>query len=707
VGSEGKVPTPQRIACLSLISKTGIYGVGCDLPGGPISWDLLPVEPDLAELRVRLQEAVAEYDAVAVEGITSAFRIGDQICRHSYVWHSLGLERLGTQVSDGSELQTPLERFLVRQAAEQLVDQIKDKRVLFFCGLNRYGSAEVLSRYTQHMLFGDMLYGFRLGIPIYRFNSFVAAAKRLARTVSRTPAHWFWPSTRRNPPIMPRFRRFFGWADVIVGGVSYFMRYDPKSLTGKIIFTNVHNDAEVEFFAARGARYLVSLTPVIDGTYVPLPVLEAALKLHAVQRTGDSLEDYYLGQIQRLALKPHIIDLAPEGSEDYALVGLPVRPAPVAEPVEQVELTPQTEVGKFCFVIHPLSFDHIARLRMVRALKHFVPQRLIEDAAAQMPPWPVGVIRNVISATGARAEGLLYAVPMTSKAILRFPPAFLYKRLLQVAEDAALHGCRLMGLGAYTSVAGDAGLTVSKSAPIGVTSGNSYTVAVTLQTLESAARRCGIDMARAKLLIIGATGSIGSICARMTAGQVAELCLVSPRPEKLLAFAQQLELEYPRLRDRVRLSRRARDFLPQADLIITTTSSVDPVVDVGELKPGCLVLDVARPPDIKPAAAARRDDVLVIESGEVRLPDAAEITFDIGLPPGTVYACLAETLLLALDQRFGHFTLGRDIDPWKVKLISAIAAKHGLQLADVHSFGEPVPDGRFARLAEINAGRLH
>ena len=80
------------------------------------------------------------------------------------------------------------------------------------------------------------------------------------------------------------------------------------------------------------------LALVVDADEVWEPaVLEAALKLHSDQRTSQSLEDYYLGQIQRLALKPHIIDLAPEGSEDYALVGLPVRPAPVAEPVEQLE----------------------------------------------------------------------------------------------------------------------------------------------------------------------------------------------------------------------------------------------------------------------------------------------------------------------------------------------------------------------------------
>jgi predicted amino acid dehydrogenase len=275
---------------------------------------------------------------------------------------------------------------------------------------------------------------------------------------------------------------------------------------------------------------------------------------------------------------------------------------------------------------------------------------------AQIKPWPVGTVRGVVSATGAKAEGILYVIPMTSKTIMRFPPEFLYRRLLQVAEDAAANGCQLMGLGAYTSVAGDAGLTVSKRCPIGVTSGNSYTVAATLLTLERAAKRCGIEISQAHLLIIGATGSIGAICARMAAGRVRELSLVSPRPEKLLALRRKLERDDPRSHTKVNMSTQARDYLGSADGIITTTSSVEPVVDIGALKPGCLVLDVARPPDIKANAAARREDVMVIESGEVMLPEGAEVTYDIGLPAGVIYACLAETLLLALDRRFGHFT---------------------------------------------------
>jgi predicted amino acid dehydrogenase len=294
---------------------------------------------------------------------------------------------------------------------------------------------------------------------------------------------------------------------------------------------------------------------------------------------------------------------------------------------------------------------------------------------------------------------------MTSRAIMRYPAEFLYKKLQWIAEDAARRGCIVMGLGAYTSVVGDAGVTVSQHAPLGVTSGNSFTVAATLLTLEEAARRCGLSVADSAALVIGATGSIGSICARLLAKRVKQLYLVSPRPERLLGLSELIEAEVPHLRGHIRMSRTAGDFLPLAQLIVTTTSAVDPVVDVSELQPGCVVCDVARPPDIKREAAQKRADILVVESGEIRLPGGAELTVDIGLPPQTIYACLAETLLLALEQHRGHYTLGREIDPARVEEIAEIGRRHGLELADVRSFGKVVPAAHFERLAEINSRR--
>jgi predicted amino acid dehydrogenase len=697
-----------RIACVSLLPPPAVLEHSCPLPQGTLEWKIIPVKPDLEQIRRLFGELLASYDAVALQGLSCTFQIAGKLYRHDYIWHALGLDSAPGKITDGADLRASLERHLVREAAEQLRPRIQGKRILLFSGLNRYGSAEVLSGYSKHLTFGDLLYGFRLGIPITSFSSFVSSAPQLVRAVGQTPASWYWPTARRSPRLLPRFQYYFRTADVIVGSLAHFQRYAPPKLTGKVIFSTLTSPEDIAWFRERGVACLISLTPEVGGHLVPLAVLEAALMLDTRAEPETGLRDRLLSQVQELELKPLIVDFHPAEESEFALAQLPSKPLPEMQPRQLQELVspPAPGIARFCFVIHPLTFQHVKRLAVMRALSGFVPERFLEDAIAQLHPFPVGVLRDVVSKTGAKAEGLIYAVPMTSKAIMRFPPEFMYRKLEQVADDAAKAGCRLMGLGAYTSVVGDAGETVAQRVSIGVTSGNSYTVAMTLRIVRQTAHRCGIALDRARALVIGASGSIGSICARLLAPQVQELFLVSPRPERLLALASVILREQPHLQGRVRLSRVVGDFLPLADVVITTTSAVDPVIDVAALKPGCVVCDVARPPDIKPDAAAARKDILVIEGGEIKLPDGAELTYDIGLPPGTIYACLAETLLLALDQRFGHFTLGRDIDPQKVRLIEEIGEKHGFDLAAIRSFGKPVSAEHCAHLAALNLPRF-
>ena len=101
-----------------------------------------------------------------------------------------------------------------------------------------------------------------------------------------------------------------------------------------------------------------------------------------------------------------------------------------------------------------------------------------------------------------------------------------------------------------------------------------------------------------------------------------------------------------------------------------------------------MICDVARPPDINPAEAALRPDVLVIESGEVLIPGDIDFGYNIGLPPKTAYACLAETALLAMEGRFEDYTLGRNISMERVKEIYRLFKKHNFQLAGLRSFGK-------------------
>jgi predicted amino acid dehydrogenase len=241
-------------------------------------------------------------------------------------------------------------------------------------------------------------------------------------------------------------------------------------------------------------------------------------------------------------------------------------------------------------------------------------------------------------------------------------------------------------------VVGDAGATVAHEADIAITSGNSLTVAATLEAAKQAVRKMGAsDLTHGRAMVIGATGSIGSVCSRLLAQAIRDVVLVSIEPEKLIALKRTIEEETPGAR--VIIATRSDELAGECDLIVTATSAFGQrVLDITRCKPGAVICDVARPPDISEAEAALRPDVLVIESGEVLLPGDVAISYNIGLPPGTVYACLAETALLAMDGRFEDYTIGRNITMERVKEIYRLFKKHGLQLAGLRSLGVYVTD---------------
>jgi predicted amino acid dehydrogenase len=267
-------------------------------------------------------------------------------------------------------------------------------------------------------------------------------------------------------------------------------------------------------------------------------------------------------------------------------------------------------------------------------------------------------------------------------------------------RDAAAQGAQIVGLGAFTKVVGDAGVTVARRASIPVTTGNSLTIAATLETAKLTARRMGwADLTHAKAMVVGATGSIGSVCSRLLAAAVRDVVLVSIEPDRLTALKQKILEETPGAH--VELGTTTQRWVGDCDLIVTATSAFGQrVLDVSQCKPGAVILDVALPPDISAEEAATRPDVLVVESGEVLIPGPVEFSFDIGLPQGVAYACLAEAALLAMEGRFESFTLGRDVPPGKVKEIYRLFRKHGFQIAPLRTFGALLSD---ALVAEKNA----
>lgn len=129
------------------------------------------------------------------------------------------------------------------------------------------------------------------------------------------------------------------------------------------------------------------------------------------------------------------------------------------------------------------------------------------------------------------------------------------------------------------------------------------------------------------------------------------------------------------------------------------------MIEPQHLKPGAVVCDVARPRDVSKQVAAMRDDVLVIEGGMIDVPGPVDFGFDFGFPPGKAYACMAETIALALEGRFEDYTIGKDISAAQADEIAAIAKRHGFKLAGFRSFERAVTDQSIAEVrsrAEVN-----
>ncbi|MFZ6027081.1 MAG: shikimate dehydrogenase [Chloroflexota bacterium] len=351
----------------------------------------------------------------------------------------------------------------------------------------------------------------------------------------------------------------------------------------------------------------------------------------------------------------------------------------------------------FAFIIHPIDPKRDIR-RKFPLLAKVVTDWQIKLLAPYFPPVYLSEIEGITSAsTGKQIKGWLVACPLTPIHFMELPEKRVYRKIIETGRLAEKLGADMLGLGAYTSVVGDAGQTIARALDIPVTTGDSYTIAVAVRSVRKAAEAMGICMETATTAVVGASGAIGQVCAELLAAQVEKLILIGRRLDALAALRQRLidagaEAE-------IQISNQMEE-LRHAQLILTVTSALHAVIHPEHLQPGSVVCDVARPRDVSVKVAAARDDVLVIDGGMVDIPGPVDFHFNFGFPPGKGYACMAETIALTLEGRLEDYTLGKEITRSRVEEIARIADKHGFQLSGFRSFEKPVTEEQIERIRE-------
>ncbi|MBN1609222.1 MAG: hypothetical protein JW940_21510 [Polyangiaceae bacterium] len=277
------------------------------------------------------------------------------------------------------------------------------------------------------------------------------------------------------------------------------------------------------------------------------------------------------------------------------------------------------------------------------------------------------------------------------------------RRIIDKIGDAlsicAEEGCTIAALGAFTSILlqGQEADVASKYG-LRITSGNSFTAALIVESIEALARRFGVELSQSKMAIIGASGDIGSACAACFVDEVRELCLSARGLTPLEELARRLSAAGAA---RVTATLNNAEALTGARFVVFVTSAPWQLASLNDFEAGTIVCDASAPVNVR-TDGVLRPDVFIFHGGIAGLPFALDLGFDIGLAsPTTFYGCQVEALLIAADPSLPHSWGRGNITVAAVQRYrQALASCQGLNVAysqGSHSYTETDMDMYAAR----------
>ena len=311
-------------------------------------------------------------------------------------------------------------------------------------------------------------------------------------------------------------------------------------------------------------------------------------------------------------------------------------------------------------------------------------------------------------------------------------PNIIYSKIEDAVRYAENIGCNMIGFGGYTSII-TRNCKAIKSQHAGLTTGNALTVAMGIESIKAAAHKYDIDLSRCHFASVGAAGNIGqsyneiiselvprieligkigsqhrlkrsaeniyhSIYRQISQLPEAELCgiaktIIKTRTiQNMLAGNVEIKTTgvgayiYQSINSElgeqapITISTNIEN-LAKANVIVTASNAAEAIITPEQIKQRpAIICDIAVPRDTDPNQFIKHPDICVFQGGVVKLPRNPD--FEVGgisLEPGTTFACLAETLLLGMENHNSHYSYG-NISKEQVNNIMATAKHHGFEL---------------------------
>jgi len=364
-------------------------------------------------------------------------------------------------------------------------------------------------------------------------------------------------------------------------------------------------------------------------------------------------------------------------------------------------------------IFHPLNLsmvDHaISELFPFGkiASEHLSPV-LKKKLLLNIPSFRFFSVKGIYSSTGKQIDFNGYMLPLLPEQMVGGDKERILERISHIALSARKDGARILTLGAFTSILTDQGRDIVKEMPLAITSGNTYTAALCLNSVFKIVRKMNIDLEQITIGIVGATGDIGSICAKVLASRARQLILCS---RTINEHSEVLRYIKENTSCGLILHKDPNQALKQSDIIICATSAFDVLLDNRNIRPGSILCDLSMPPNIAKNILKERNDIIAYEAGRAKISTFDKIENKIWqmlFPENSIYGCLAESLILAFEERYENYSIGRgEIREEKIEEIFNLGLRHGFDVADFACFGYLYQDDDFRRINQIRKSNVN
>lgn len=302
----------KRVVSVSLGSSKRNKRHELEILGTPFTIERIGTDGDLQKFSAMFADLDGKVDALGVGGADIYVVVG----RKRYAFRQIQKLVAGaikTPVVDGSGLKHTLERETIHRLQREGTVDFKQERVLLVSAVDRFGMAQALIDVGAKTVYGDLLFGLGLPIPIRSYGMVKLIGALTLPIITRLPFKWFYPTGEKQESRTPKFRKVFQESTFICGDWHYIRRYAPDDLTGKTILTQTVRKADLEWLATTGARRVITTTPVMAGETFATNVMEGVVVALKGKRPEEMAEADYLSTLRELAWAPNVIELQASG----------------------------------------------------------------------------------------------------------------------------------------------------------------------------------------------------------------------------------------------------------------------------------------------------------------------------------------------------------------------------------------------------------